>query len=88
MLRQRLREAQAHFDQIKLILRGCSRAREQVPPHGLANGESFGKVDIAYWKAYDHCAAVVRCYATFERFIVNAVDEWVHWSLTYNPQPF
>lgn len=88
MLRQRLREAQAHFDQIKLILRGCSRAREQSPPHGLANGESFGTVDIAYWKAYDHCAAVVRCYATFERFIVNAVDEWVRWSLTYHPVPF
>lgn len=88
MLRQRLREAQAHFDQIKLILRGCSRAREQASPHGLANGESFGTVDIAYWKAYDHCAAVVRCYATFERFIVNAVDEWVRWSLTYRPEPF
>jgi hypothetical protein len=88
MLRQRLREAQAHFDHIKLILRGCSRAREQAPPHGLANGESFGTVDIAYWKAYDHCAAVVRCYATFERFIVNAVDEWVRWSLTYHPEPF
>lgn len=88
MLRQRLREAQAHFDQIKLLLNGCSRAREQAPPHGLANGESFGTVDIAYWKAYDHCAAVVRCYATFERFIVNAVDEWVRWSLTYQPVSF
>lgn len=88
MLRQRLREAQAHFDQIKLILEGCFRAREQAPPHGLANGEIFGPVDIPYWKAYDHCAAVVRCYATFERFIVNAVDEWVRWSLTYHPVPF
>lgn len=88
MLRQRLREAQAHFDQIRLILGGCSRAREQEAPYGLANGESFGTVDIAYWKAYDHCAAVVRCYATFERFIVNAVDEWVRWSLTYHPAPF
>ena len=88
MLRQRLREAQAHFNQIKLILSGCSRAREQVPPDGLANGESFGTVDISYWKAYDHCAAVVRCYATFERFIVNALDEWVRWSLAYHPGPF
>lgn len=88
MLRQRLRDAQAQFDQIKLILSGCSRAREQAPPHGLANGESFGNVDIPYWKAYDHCAAVVRCYATFERFVVNAVDEWVRWSLTYRPAPF
>lgn len=88
MLRQRLRETQAQFDQIKLIIGGCFRAREQVPPHSLANGESFGNVDIAYWKAYDHCAAVVRCYATFERFVVNAVDEWVRWSLTYHPAPF
>lgn len=88
MLRQRLRDAQAHFDQIKLILSGSARAREQAPPHGLANGESFGAVDVAYWKAYDHCAAVVRCYATFEHFIVNAVDEWVRWSLTYHAVPF
>jgi hypothetical protein len=88
MLRQRLREAQAQFDQIKLLLSGYSRTREQVPPHSLASGESFGHVDIAYWKAYDHCAAVVRCYATFERFVLNAVDEWVRWSLTYHPAPF
>ena len=88
MLLQRLRDAQAHFDQIKLILRECSRSREQETSHDPTKGERSGQVDIAYWKAYDHCAAVVRCYATFERFIVNAVDEWVRWSLTYHPLPF
>lgn len=88
MIRQRLRDAQEHFDQIKLIISGCARARDQSPPHELANGGSFGIVDIAYWKAFDHCATVVRCYATFERFIVSVTDEWVRWSLTYHPMPF
>ena len=88
MLRQRLRDAQEHFDQIKSILSGSARVRDLAPPHGLVSGESFGVVDVAYWKAYDHCSAVVRCYATFERFVVNAVDEWVRWSLAYHPEPF
>lgn len=86
MLLQRLRDAQNHFEQIKMILSGCSKARDQAAPHSLANGENFGSIDIAYWKAFDHCAAIVRCYATFERFIVNAVDEWVRWSLLYHPE--
>lgn len=88
MLRQRLRYAQEHFDQIKSILIGSATARDQMLSVDLANAATLGVVDVAYSKAYDHCAAVVRCYATFENFVLNAVDEWVRWSLAHRPGPF
>jgi hypothetical protein len=86
MLRQRLLAAQRQFDQVKSILTGANKARERDIPYGFESELGvYGEIDIAYWKAFDHCAAVVRCYATFERFILDSVEEWVRWCLLYQP---
>lgn len=86
MLRQRLLSAKRQFDHIKEILTGANRAREKDIPYGFESGlHVYGEIDLAYWKAFDHCAAVVRCYATFERFILDSVAEWVRWCLLYQP---
>lgn len=86
MLAQRLSAAQRQLGHVKSILAGSHHAREsdKTPsdqdPHG-----GTGQIDLGYWKAYDHCAAVVRCYATYERFVIDAVEQWVSWCLTFQP---
>lgn len=87
MLGKRLAETKRQFANIRNILIGSNRARDGDIPHGLEEFlRVYDHVDLAYWKAYDHCSAVVHCYAAFERFALAAVNEWVTWCLTNQPE--
>jgi hypothetical protein len=87
MLKQRLLDARQQFEHVRNILIGSNRARENDVPCGGDSALCFtGNIDRAYWKAFDHCAALVRCYATFERFILDTVATWLQWCLLHYPE--
>jgi hypothetical protein len=86
MLNSRLQQAEREFNHIKNIIIGTNSARDGFIPYGLNEDiQLFENIDHLYWKAFDHCAVVVQCYATFERFVLSIVDEWIKWCIAYKP---
>ena len=87
MLRNRLQQAEREFNHIKNIVIGTNLARDGFIPYGF-DGEIhiFDNVDHTYWKAFDHCAVMVQGYATFERFVLNTVNEWIKWCLAHKQE--
>jgi hypothetical protein len=84
MLKSRLQQAGREFSHIKNIITGTNSARDGFAPYGLEGEISiFESIDHTYWKAFDHCAVMVQCYATFERFVLSTVNEWIKWCLAH-----
>lgn len=86
MMRRQLVSTQNEFDQIKKILARGSRDRSYVVPYGLEYDlvESDG-IDHVYWRAYEHCATLVRAYATFEQFVLKTIEQWIGWCFSNKP---
>ena len=36
-------------------------------------------IDDLYWRRYDYCSAILRLYASFERFVIDALQKWLDW---------
>lgn len=86
MLNIYLRNAQRQFEQIKAILAIASRDRNFVIPHGYDEiWPEVDKVDVGYWRAYEHSAVMVRGYATFERFVLHGAEQWINWMQNHCP---
>ncbi|MGY2295033.1 MAE_28990/MAE_18760 family HEPN-like nuclease [Pseudomonas yamanorum] len=47
----------------------------------ISNGEVTTSVciDELYWRRYDYCSAILRLYASFERFVIDALQKWLDW---------
>lgn len=47
----------------------------------ISNGElsTTATIDDLYWRRYDYCSAVLRLYASFERFVIDALQKWLDW---------
>src|SRR5476649_220152 len=87
MLNIHLKSALRQFAQIKAILAIATRDRNFVMPYGFEDiWPSAEKVDIGYWRAYEHSAVMVRGYATFERFVLYAVEQWIGWLQVHYPE--
>src|SRR4051812_15220422 len=87
MLWRNLGTTQRELMQIKKVLVTSGRDRDRQAPFGYDDiWKLDNELDHSYWKAFDHCATVVRAYATFERFVLNVVEQWVHWCLLYRPE--
>jgi hypothetical protein len=83
MLRQHLETARIELAQMQRILEFTHNAREPV-----GEGEpqpALAAIDQTYWRAFDHCAAMVRLYATFERYVIDVVSVWIEWCLSNSP---
>lgn len=80
MLSVHLKNAQRQLGQIKSILAIASRDRNFVIPFGYDEiWPEVDRVDVGYWRAYEHSAVMVRGYATFERFVLDAAEQWIGW---------
>lgn len=87
MLNVHLKNALKQFGQIKAILAIANRDRNFVVPFGLEEiWPGADKVDTGYWRAYEHSAVMVRGYATFERFVLYAVEQWIGWLQSHYPE--
>jgi hypothetical protein len=86
MLYAKLQAAVRQFENIESLVNNSHRARESNVPYGLEDYFSnFSNVDASYAKVFDYCAAVTRAYSTYERFVLDAVEQWVEWCFHYNP---
>lgn len=86
MLSNYLEDARSQLRQIKAILAISNRDKSFEIPYGHEEiWPEVDAVDIGYWKAYEHSAVLVRGYATFERFVLYAVEEWIAWSQSHHP---
>ena len=47
----------------------------------ISNGEltTATEIDDLYWRRYDYCSAILRLYASFERFVIDALQKWLDW---------
>ncbi len=45
-------------------------------------------IDLTYWRTYDYCAAIIRLYASLERFILDVVGDWIRWVSKADPTRF
>lgn len=87
MLNVHLKSALRQFGQIKSILAIATRDRNFVVPYGFEDvWPGAEKVDVGYWRAYEHSAVMVRGYATFERFVLYAVEQWIGWLQNHYPE--
>jgi hypothetical protein len=68
-----LREQLSHVREI-LLLNDDLRTRVQTQEIRTSS-----ELDPHYWRQYDYCAAVIRLYASFERFVIDAVQKWTDW---------
>lgn len=87
MLSAKLQLALRQFENIEALISSSQRARDIVLPYGydeFSSGSSA--VDAAYAKVYDYCAAITRAYSTFERFVLDAVEQWVEWCFQFDSQ--
>jgi len=86
MLGRNLSAAKQEFEQIRRLLAISHRDRSFVVPYGLEDcWPDVDDVDHTYWRAFEHCATITRAYATFERFVIASVEQWIEWCLRHNP---
>lgn len=71
-----LKSLEVQVLQIKSILDTNEELRIKI-----GNGEisTTAEIDDLYWRRYDYCSAVLRLYASFERFVIDALQKWLDW---------
>jgi len=86
MPKGRLFLATQQLGYIEHILRGADNVRRN-DSNQLAGAARWysDELDRVYWRAFDHCATLVRAYSTFERFVHEVVTEWLQWCMLYHP---
>lgn len=71
-----LKSLEVQVLQIKSILDTNEELRTKI-----SNGEISTTVEIddLYWRRYDYCSAILRLYASFERFVIDTLQKWLDW---------
>lgn len=51
----------------------------------ISNGEiaTTVSIDDLYWRRYDYCSAILRLYASFERFVIDTLQKWLDWTVKH-----
>lgn len=63
-------------DQLRLLLYAAGPEELLTLQHGVM--AHIGTLpDPTLWRVYDHCAAITRLYAIYERFVVEIVRDWL-----------
>jgi hypothetical protein len=89
MLRSKLDVALGQLAGIKKIVENGGRLREYVPPYGFEDALSpLSTVDVSYSRTFDYCASITRAYATFERFILDAAEQFAIWRVAADRTAF
>jgi hypothetical protein len=70
------KDLEVQIAQIKGILDLNNELRSQIVAGTITPAS---QVDEQYWRRYDYCAAILRLYASFERFVVDATQKWIDW---------
>lgn len=70
------KQLEVQISQILAILELNEELRNQVAAGAV---QTTNLVDDQYWRRYDYCAALIRLYATFERFIIDLTQRWLDW---------
>jgi len=87
MLNQIIRNTKRELRHIESLVVSLNQAREGFIPYSIESDiQIFNQIDHTYWKAYDHCAVMVQLYASFERFVLNSVNEWIKWCLEFKSE--
>lgn len=87
MLGRNLRSAKQELEQIRRLLAVSNRDRSLDVPYGFEDlWPQVEEVDHTYWRAFEHCATITRAYATFERFVIASVEQWIQWCLAHRPE--
>lgn len=82
----RLAATKGHTFQISAIVSVNDVVRQPpIPPHLLP---VISTIDLTYWRTYDYCAAIIRLYASLERFILDVVGDWIRWVSNADPSRF
>lgn len=76
-----LRELNNQVEQINAILNLNDELRQQI---AIGLVQTATQIDAQYWRRYDYCAAVLRLYASFERFIIDSTQRWLDWIVANN----
>jgi hypothetical protein len=86
MLRRNLNAATNELEQIRRLLAVSNRDRAFEIPYSIEEcWPEVEAVDHTYWRAFEHCATVIRAYAAYENFVVASVERWIEWCLAHRP---
>jgi hypothetical protein len=71
-----LKSLDTQVSQIRSITETNEELRRKIN-----NGElsTTTQIDDLYWRRYDYCSAILRLYASFERFVIDALQKWLDW---------
>lgn len=87
MLGRNLSSAKQELEQIRRLLVMSNRDRSFEIPYGFEELWPVAEeVDHTYWRAFEHCSTITRAYATFERFVIASVEQWIKWCLAHRPE--
>lgn len=71
-----LKSLEVQISQIRIIVDTNEELRSKISSGELS---TTSVIDDLYWRRYDYCSAVLRLYASFEVFVIDALQKWLDW---------